>query len=924
MESRYVYDALGRLISRVDAEGNEQTYAYDGRGRNTLIDDPDLGRHEMEYDATGNLLAHIHPDGEKNEYTYDLADRILTENWDGKGTPEVVYHYDEGAGKLGLGKLLRIDEPSGFVEHTYDARSRVTSTIYQIEGQEYEVTSGYDAQDREIVHGYPDGSRIAIHRNSRGQLSSFGEDALTIEYGENGLEVLRRFNTGVEMTSVNDLDARRREFHVTAADGTVLEDLKWDYDHAGNLVSLKDRRRDVSPAQDRSESYAYDNLYRLTGVTGAWGTTEWKYSATGNLLSRESTVDEQNAKEFEYGKRPHAVTEIDGRKFKYDVRGRMEADGTRTYRFDGVDQLTRVEQDGAYSESVYGLDGVRRVRRERARDGKEKTTHFIDGWSEVRDGKLVRYIVHGGQRIVRLAEETGQVAAVPPRTNSEQNDKLWVLWLVALLFASLVVGAGLKHVIDSVIGSTRRRFALPGLALAGAFLVLGGCGGKDGSGGSEVTTLISADTIIVSDLIGSMMGEADGLGNRQSTVALYPFGHTRFDDSAETNKFAGTPRDAAVALDHMGARFYAPDLGVWTSGDPIAITEPSTYVTAEFAAANPYAYANLQPVIAADRNGQFWHIAAGALAGAVIGGGIEAYRQYATDGEIKNWGKVGAAAGGGAVAGAITTANPAAGYATVMSYGAASGAAGGLTERLINSGGKDAGTVTEVVVDAAISGVTAGVVKGGASLLSKLKAKPAVAPPAPKPPTPKPAAQGAVCPCFAANTLVATPAGYESIEDIKIGDLVLSKDEVTGEFAFKRVTNLFITPGKELLELHFERSDNQFGDTPTVEVILATPGHPFWVEGVGWRNAGELPIGSLVATAQPSSLLSAEGSLARLSVALSLEDTETVYNLEVEEFHTYFVGEGRHWVHNACGCEGAGAPGGGRQDCVSWGKPDPR
>src|SRR5690606_25719144 len=141
------------------------------------------------------------------------------------------------------------------------------------------------------------------------------------------------------------------------------------------------------------------------------------------------------------------------------------------------------------------------------------------------------------------------------------------------------------------------------------------------------------------------------------------------------------------------------------------------------------------------------------------------------------------------------------------------------------------------------------------------------------PATPKPVAEGAVCPCFAANTLVATPAGYESIEDVKIGDLVLSKDDATGEFAFKRVTNLFITPGKELLELHFERPENQFGDTSTVEVILATPGHPFWLEGVGWRNAGELPIGSLVATAQPSSLLSAEGSLARLSVALSLEDT---------------------------------------------------
>ncbi len=33
----------------------------------------------------------------------------------------------------------------------------------------------------------------------------------------------------------------------------------------------------------------------------------------------------------------------------------------------------------------------------------------------------------------------------------------------------------------------------------------------------------------------------------------------------------------------------------------------------------------------------------------------------------------------------------------------------------------------------------------------------------------------------------------------------------------------------------------------------------------------------------------------------AIEERATVYNLEIEGSHTYFVGEGGAWVHNACG-----------------------
>ena len=144
------------------------------------------------------------------------------------------------------------------------------------------------------------------------------------------------------------------------------------------------------------------------------------------------------------------------------------------------------------------------------------------------------------------------------------------------------------------------------------------------------------------------------------------------------------------------------------------------------------------------------------------------------------------------------------------------------------------------------------------------------------------------CPCFAAGTLVSTENGLEPIDEIQVGEKVLSRDEHTGLTSYQPVTQRFVTPDKELTELKFALPDG------TTETIYATPTHPFWVEGQGWVVARDLELGVNVETA--------EHGLARLSASLSLAKRDTVYNLEVEGLHTYFVGHGQQWVHNACRC----------------------
>jgi hypothetical protein len=47
-------------------------------------------------------------------------------------------------------------------------------------------------------------------------------------------------------------------------------------------------------------------------------------------------------------------------------------------------------------------------------------------------------------------------------------------------------------------------------------------------------------------------------------------------------------------------------------------------------------------------------------------------------------------------------------------------------------------------------------------------------------------------------------------------------------------------------------------------------------------------------------VFSSQGGWIKVSGSTWLSKRQTVYNLEVEDYHTYFVGESGAWVHNMC------------------------
>lgn len=131
--------------------------------------------------------------------------------------------------------------------------------------------------------------------------------------------------------------------------------------------------------------------------------------------------------------------------------------------------------------------------------------------------------------------------------------------------------------------------------------------------------------------------------------------------------------------------------------------------------------------------------------------------------------------------------------------------------------------------------------------------------------------------CLAAGTPVWTASGPVPIEQIQVGDRVLSQDTQTGELAYKPVLRTTVREPVKLLKI-------EFGG----ESIKCSGGHPFWVCGDGWVKARDLvpgkPFHSVTGTAEIGSLGSAPA--------------ERIYNLIVADFHSYFVGKARILSHD--------------------------
>jgi hypothetical protein len=134
--------------------------------------------------------------------------------------------------------------------------------------------------------------------------------------------------------------------------------------------------------------------------------------------------------------------------------------------------------------------------------------------------------------------------------------------------------------------------------------------------------------------------------------------------------------------------------------------------------------------------------------------------------------------------------------------------------------------------------------------------------------------------CFAAGTLVQTPAGPRPIERLRAGDVVLTADGDRLSLAAAEAP---------IVAVHASHAARTLRLVVGGEAVVTTEGHPFWKVGAGWTRAGDL---------RPADLVRTRFGPARVN-AVELQGAAPVWNLTVAGGSSYFVATGAVLVHDA-------------------------
>lgn len=134
--------------------------------------------------------------------------------------------------------------------------------------------------------------------------------------------------------------------------------------------------------------------------------------------------------------------------------------------------------------------------------------------------------------------------------------------------------------------------------------------------------------------------------------------------------------------------------------------------------------------------------------------------------------------------------------------------------------------------------------------------------------------------CFPAGTKVHTGTGMKNIEEIQVGEMVWTYNEETREVSLQEVVQTMERESDHTVLLYTHD-----------EVIETTAQHPFYTPK-GWTDAGELVEGDSIQTKNDEPV--------RINKVEFKYEPKKVYNFEVGDWHTYFVGTLAWLVHNVC------------------------
>ncbi|MGF6696601.1 YD repeat-containing protein [Paraburkholderia sp. MM5496-R1] len=359
-----IYDAFGRVIESIDANGVLRRQDYDRNGNVVVVTDGTGARMHMTYDAFRNMLTRTDATGSTTTWSYSEFDRAVTVT-----TAE------------GIRTTLTYNDAGQIVTLT-DGRGNTTGYTYDRDGN---LVSTADATGATTTQNYDHAGHLIDTVDARGVHTTYSYDAtgrvLSCTVDPSGLNLTTRYEYDGkgQATRVTDpsgvvtetrYDAAGHTASVTADVGGLNLLTTFAYDGVGNVLTVTEGAGSSNP---RVTQNVFDKAGRLTSTVvdpaGLSLTTGYAYDANGDVVSVTDAAggvtryvyDEEGRQIWSVGPTGALVRSV------YDAAGRVVARTAFAFPLDGSpDNLTDAYITGSQTvqplldqttQYVYDADG---------------------------------------------------------------------------------------------------------------------------------------------------------------------------------------------------------------------------------------------------------------------------------------------------------------------------------------------------------------------------------------------------------------------------------------------------------------------------------------------------------------------------------------------------------------------------------------
>ncbi len=411
MQARY--DALGRVVAELSAEGTAQIvggmtqaqidaiwnqygarHGYDLAGRRVSSTVSPSGSANLVtyfyYDADGRQTHVVNPEGEVTEVRYDARGRLIES-----------ISYDAAIATGALTGGIATPAFTGLLNAAAAANGRTTTTYtYLANGHEVTTTTAEGAVTKRRFNAFGE----EFQKLER--INASTEREHTYAYDQRGQLTLTRWDpSGIDRTAANVYDAFGR---LTSSTDQYGNQSRFEYDRLGRAIATVDplsgRRtttydafsrvlttRDAFQTAQNTTTYGYDDFNRSVLITTPEGigvtttfnrhgqrltvlaggnTTTYVYDLNGRLASASDSMGSLESRTYDRAGRQLTTTDARGivTSFTYDGASRKltrtvdsGAGGLArltTYVYDNHGRVTDVtEPDGVLTRTTYDRDG---------------------------------------------------------------------------------------------------------------------------------------------------------------------------------------------------------------------------------------------------------------------------------------------------------------------------------------------------------------------------------------------------------------------------------------------------------------------------------------------------------------------------------------------------------------------------------------